>query len=197
MNLIEEKVQSFFSNYPTIDLQENEIVIQFHEAYPDIYYLESGSIEQYDISKNGKKVTLNIYKLKSFFPLLPLLSSKPNTYFFSANEQICSLKKAPRNDVYDFLRDNPDVLLDLTARLYKGMDGLLKRLNIALAGSAEQRVLVELKIIAERFSSNTIEISVSQLADQVGLTRETVSRILSKLEKENVLIHKKGTISLN
>jgi len=71
-----------------------------------------------------------------------------------------------------------------------------------MGGSARSRILFELIVECARFGepqadgSQLIPINESELAKRTGLSRETVSREVTKLKAKHLLIHTGQTISV-
>lgn len=165
-------------------------ILTFANHEPEgVSFLISGLVEQYDITPEGNKLTVNVFKPPAFFPMSWAINKTSNPYFFAALTDI-KIKQADADEMVAFLQANPDVMFDLLSRVYKGTDALLRRLVLAASGIAANRLVFELLIESYRFgvadSDGTVTIKVKQsvLAARSGLARETVSRELHKLEKE-------------
>lgn len=65
---------------------------------------------------------------------------------------------------------------------------LLETINHIIFNKLDQRILLYLKDKSELVSSNLINITHKQIANELGTAREVVSRILKKLEKENLIL---------
>lgn len=199
---IAKKVESFFSDYPIKDFAKGEILIFADENPSHIFYILSGQVKQYDITKTGEEVVVNIFKKPSFMPLISAIGEVENTFFFEAATSIRT-RKAPTKDVISFLKNNPEVTYDLLRRLYSGVNGLLKRNAYLMAGHARSRLAFELLIEAQRFGTNLKEgimiiLSEAELGSRAGLTRETVSRELTAMKKMDILtIGRKGILITN
>lgn len=198
---VSEKIKAFFAKYPAKDFAAGEQIVLGQDANPPVSLVVSGRVSQYDISASGNKIILTLYRPGAFFPLLPVLSGRPNKYFFEALEA-ATVRQAPGSAILEFLRSEPEVMFDLLRRLYSGLDGVLGRMSLLMDGTASSRILFELSIMAERFGSRQndgswlVIITQSQLASQTGLTRETVSRELKKLSESGTVTLGKGTICI-
>jgi len=103
------------------------------------------------------------------------------------HHRLRTLRQAPAKDTVKFLKTNPDVTFDLLSRVYSGTDGLLRRMAHLMGGSAYSRVLFEILIECQRFGKEQskgylIAIHENELARRAGLSRETVSRELHKIQ---------------
>lgn len=121
------------------------------------------------------------------------INNTPNKYFYEAMTDL-NIWRAPKEEVVDFVKTNPDVLFNLMSRVYKGVDGVLTRMTYLMAGNAYARLITELIIHAKRFG--TIDhISEKDLAAQSGMTRETVSREMKTLKNKGLVVFNKNTFT--
>ena len=195
-----EAIAHFYASRPLRTLEAGQLLLVPGDTPPPVTLLESGIVLQYQISDNGTRQVLNFFKQGAFFPANAAINQTPASYYFEALTAI-TYRQAAAPAVDSFLRTHPDVLYDLTSRLYRGMDGLLSKLAHALSESADARILNELSIHAARFGTQTadgiqIPLTGTALAEQTGLTRETVSRELSKLKQAGLVVTSRGTITL-
>lgn len=199
---VANKLEIFFRTYREQVYKKGDIILFTQDQPIPIHYLVSGQVGQYDISETGNKLMVNIYKPGAFFPMSNAVNATPNRFFFEALTDV-QLRKAPADEVVAFLHNNEDVLFDLLQRLYLGMDGLLGRMTYLMSGDANDRLRLELSIACERFGtkqqdgSYLLHITELQLATQTGLARETVSRVLQKLEQDGHIILARKSITVH
>lgn len=196
---VQEKLTQFFNGYHVKTFPEGTILTFANQDPEGVSFLLEGIVEQYDITPEGNKVTVNIFKPSAFFPMSWAINKTPNAYFFAATTEV-KLQIADADATVAFLQANPDVLFDLLSRVYKGTDALLQRLVLA-ARSASERLVWGLLVEAYRFgtqtndATSTVTIKQQDLAARSGLARETVSRELHKLADAGLLtLGKKGIV---
>lgn len=199
-SLAETKLERFFATYKSQRFQKNSLIVEADESPEFIFYIKSGRVRMYDISRSGCKLTLNTLNTGSFFSLAWIFGHQ-NNYYFEAIET-CELIKAPIADIKEFLDKHPDVGQDALKRVTGGFDGLFKRLSTHMGETAEFRIIIELLIDAWRFSheegdTKKVGISINDLTSNTGLARETVSREISKLIDRNLISKKGRTIYIN
>lgn len=189
---IAQKIEAFFSQYKIRRYAKGQVLIHAQDDPSAVYHLVSGRVKQYDISYRGDEVVLNVFSPPAFFPMSFAINKTTNTYFFEADTDV-ELRLAPIEATLEFLKANPDVLYDLLARVYRGLDGLLGRLAHLMAASAKSRVLYELLIEARRFGTPhdgggvAITIHESDIGARSGLARETVNREMQKIKQDGFL----------
>lgn len=199
---VTEKIAALFAESRVYSYGRGDSIVFAHQDPEGVMLLIEGTIEQYDLTPEGNKVVVNIFKPGAFFPMSWAINKTPNVYFFAALTDV-KVKRANPDVVARFLQDNPDVLFDLLSRVYKGTDGLLRRLVLAASGVASSRLILELLIEGHRFGEDTssgrrlIKVKQSSLAARSGLARETISRELHKLAGEGLLTLEKQGVALD
>src|SRR3989338_3510127 len=185
---VASKVEAFFGRFLLKQAGVDEVLIRAGEDPPGIFYLVSGQVKEYDISGQGNEVVVNVYKPPAFFPMSWAINQTPNRYFFETIPP-SSFRQAPAEQTLAFLKANPDVVFDLLSRVYSGTNGLLRRMAHLMGSSARTRLLFEILIECRRFGrqkldgSWAVKIHENELANRAGLSRETVSRELTKIKE--------------
>ena len=195
---ISQKLDNFFKQFKHQVYKKGEILIRVDEDPGGVFYLTKGVVKEYAISKKGEELIINIFKPVSFFPMSWAINRAPNSFYYEALEEI-EIWKAPREEVVEFIKANPDILFNLMSRVFKGTDGILMRMVYLMSGEAYARVITELLIAAKRFGKqqdNTVEIKVSEkeIANQAGMARETVSREIRILKDKGLVIFTKNVL---
>lgn len=199
-DIIDKIIETFPGSSHTY--RKGTVLTQAHKDPRGVMLLLEGVVEEYDITPEGNKMTLNVFKPHAFFPMSWAINKTPNEYFFAAMSDV-TIRYAPPEVVVAFLYDNPEVAFDLLSRVYRGTDALLKRLSLASAGVASHRLIFELLVEAYRFGTDApnnkkhIKVRQSTLAARSGLARETVSRELHKMAVDRLLTMTKGGLVLD
>lgn len=184
---ISQKLAEFFAAYPLRTFDRRELLVQAESVPANVFYITEGRVSQYDITTTGNEIVVNVFKPGAFFPMSSAINNQPNHYFFEASAKT-TVHIVPASDAVQFLKDNPDVLFDLLARVYRGTDGILRRMAHLMGGSAKSRLIFELLNAAYRFGepqpdgSILIRLKESDLGRHSGLARETVNRNIQKLK---------------
>ncbi|HSX34444.1 MAG TPA: Crp/Fnr family transcriptional regulator [Candidatus Saccharimonadales bacterium] len=184
---IASKTAHFFTDYPLRTFDKRQLLIRAESQVEYVFYIVEGRVSQYDITPAGNEVVVNVFKPGAFFPMSSAINATPNHYFFEASTNT-TVHAVPVADAVQFLKDNPDILFDLLARVYRGVDGILRRMAHLMGGDAKTRLSFELLNAAYRFGeqqqdgSILIVLSEGELAKHSGLARETVSRLMQGLK---------------
>jgi CRP-like cAMP-binding protein len=170
-----KKLDKLFSKRRSF--KKGEILLRPGEKISKVYYLEKGAVRQCTRSPSGKEVTIHVFRPGSYFPLAVLLAGVSNRFFFEANTQTV-VKIAKAKEAVEFVKNDPSELLDLTKRLSKAVDGLSLRIETQLTKKSHDRIDLILSYFESRGPAR--QLTHKRIASWVGVSRETVSRYLSK-----------------
>jgi len=194
-----EILEQFFAKFNSVHFyKKGEIILRADENPPGVFFLKKGFIRLYSISPEGQEITFNVFKPDSFFSMMWAIGGSANAYFFEAMTAV-EVWRAPKNKFLEFIKKEPEVLFDLTRRVLLGLNGLLTEIEYLLFGNANNKVASILFILAKRFGQKknngdiTVQLPLTHknIASLVGLTRETASLEIKKLENEKIITHRK------
>jgi CRP-like cAMP-binding protein len=190
---VANKVERFFGQYKLRTYPRGQVLILNGDNTNFIFHLVEGKVKMYDITYKGDQIVLHVYKPPAFFPMTMAINKSPNPFMYEAETAI-QVHRAPAGEVIEFLHDNPDVMYELLARVYRRVEGLTGRIVQLMSGTAQSRLLFELLLDARRFGVNdtdgpgcSLSITERELGARAGLSRETVSREITKLKQNNLI----------
>lgn len=201
MDTTNKIIENFFSQAKSFDYRKSEIILRAGDNPQGVFYLKKGFVRLYTVFEDGKELTLHIFKPGSFFPMMWAIADITNGYYYEAMTDI-SVKRQGKEKVLNFLLENRDVLFDLTRRILIGLNGILTNIEYLLSGSAEHRVISALIICAKRFGESLkrgqvkikLPLTHQDIANLSGITRETTSIVMSRLEKKKIVNYDKRLI---
>lgn len=189
---IEQQVENFFANYRPKRFSKGEIIVFPGETPTGIFLLSSGTVRQYDISKRGVDLVVNIFTPLALFPMSSALNTYPNRYFFNAATPV-TVHEAPVDELREFVKQNNDVAIELLARAHRRLDVIMRRQTLMMSSDASSRLAYEILLSCRNFGERqtdgtyTIRLNETELATRVGLARETVSRQMHELKSKNIV----------
>jgi CRP-like cAMP-binding protein len=192
-----EELDQFFSQYPLKQYPKGQMLIYADEDPSGIFYLVSGKVRKYDVNNRGDEVVLNTFQPSVFFPMTWILNKTPNRYFFEATTPIVT-RYAPASEVERYLATHPAVVYSLLKQVYSGLEDTQRRVVHLMKSDTRCRLLFELLIESRRSGelqqdgSCVISISMNELSQRAGLSRERISRELSKLIQQDGLLTRRG-----
>lgn len=193
MGTPQKKLLTFFSKQRVQTYKKRQVILRPDERPRGVYFLFQGYIKDTATSANGEDLTLFIFKPDDVFPHGWIFNNKQPKHAFIAITD-CKVYCAEKDTFLRFLGKNPDVLLLLTQKLTVRLGGVLDRLEYMAFGNAFQKVASIIIILGERFGEDIPEgvkilfpLSQRDIAELVGITRETASIEMKKLEDQGIL----------
>lgn len=158
-----------------------------------LFFINEGKIKLYKYNKDGKEQILHILTNGDFFGELDLIKS--STYKFNAkamdNAKICTLKKS---EVKNIIMKKPEIaikLLESVGERLAAIENLAQNLSTNDVDARIAYLLINLmdKYSEEEDGKKLIKLPLSRedMANYIGVTRETISRKLKKLEEEELI----------
>lgn len=203
MDLLKAKatLEEFFSDYPERTYAKGQILVFAGENSKDVFYLRRGRIKKYSVNYKGDEIILNIFRPSSFVPIAEAIDQRlVNRYYYAAETDVV-VQKAPNAKVVTMLEENPEVMMALLRRVYRGLDEFLGRAVSLMAANALSRVAYEIYVEAKRYgiveSDGKLFLDVTErgIAARTGLSRETVNREIRKLKDlKAVEVERRGIV---
>ena len=189
--------QDFFEKKGLIcDYREGDVLVDCGTVPTHVFLLVSGYVKASVMTPRGNEHVLIFYKPGEIFPARWAFTQIKGNAFYTAITPVL-VRKVPKPIFTEYLLNNPQELLQAVEYTTRIMDVFVNRVNDMAHLTAYLKVIGRLLSLADRFGKVDvkgkgilIEIPITRgdLASSVAMTRETVSREISKLEKAD-LIH--------
>jgi CRP-like cAMP-binding protein len=160
-----------------------------------LFVVRSGLLRLVRLEPSGKRVLVGLTNSSQVLGLTEVITGA--AYHVSAEPmQVCELEYVPRGDFMRFLLDWPAVAVDLLIHLSEELETVLATLSQTTAGSAPParrilRTLHQVGCACGEVTSEGIELrvplTVQDLADHVGLSRQWTSQLLQKMMSEGLV----------
>ncbi|TSC63831.1 MAG: CRP/FNR family transcriptional regulator, anaerobic regulatory protein [Microgenomates group bacterium Gr01-1014_93] len=191
-------LEDFFSKFRLLHYKKHEVIIRPGDDPPGVFFLSRGYVKVYTLSESGQELDLIIFKPGDFFPVIWAFNEVTLSQYCESMTPV-EIYRTSKAEFMAFLKSNPDVLVDVTSKILIRLRGLLERMEYMVFGNAYQKVASILVICAERFGlvkNHGIIIRVplthKDVANLIGLTRETTSVELKRLERSGIITKKSG-----
>jgi CRP/FNR family transcriptional regulator len=191
-----KKVLEFFAKYRPLYYKKGETILRAFDDPRGVNYIVRGYVKLYFLNQDGQEFTFNIFKPGSYFPIIWAMGGRDNYYYYEAMTPT-EIRRAPKEAILKFIQEDPTILYELTKRLISGLEGLLIRMEHVLYGDANQKIKSTLYLLAKRFGTKNggnrkytridLPITHQGIASLVGLSRETTSLEMKKLEREGII----------
>ncbi|GAB4268137.1 Crp/Fnr family transcriptional regulator [Thermincola ferriacetica] len=173
--------------------KKNMIIFMEGEPGEALFFIISGKVKVYKLAEDGREQILHILKEGDVFAEVVFIDkgNYPATAQVLEDSQIGLI----RNDDFERLvRENPDIALSLLRVMtYRLRQAQIQIRDIALRDTYG-RVASMLLMLAKEHGLTCAEgikidlfLSRQELANLIGTTRETVTRVLSDFNKSNII----------
>jgi CRP/FNR family cyclic AMP-dependent transcriptional regulator len=192
---------SLFSSLRTEDLyqvrekfviksfKKNEIILHEEHTSEYMYIILDGEAKVVNTTERGKEILITVHQSGDFFGELSLIDGKttPATVIAMKDSVTAFISK---KDFYALLFSQNQVLENMLQHLCSRIRESLKKIQILNFNNAAQRIKMLFLMLSETYGEKTEEGTIlkiklihQDIADMIGLTRETVTRILDKWQR--------------
>ncbi|BCS54992.1 Crp/Fnr family transcriptional regulator [Geobacter sp. SVR] len=169
--------------------KKNSIILMEDDSKNYMYVIFSGKIKVVRVNPDGKEQILVIRKRGDFFGEMTLLDGKAQPATIVAMED-ATVGLISKSDFEQFFMKDENVLKQIIALLCERLRESWMLLRVLSLSDAETRVRAVLAHISSVYGVKDLrgiiipfKLTHKEIADHAALTRETVSRLLSRLSQ--------------
>ena len=201
-DLPKKRLLTALKNCQCLRLPEKKEVYRRGESGEEMCIVLSGGVKVGTQSEDGKEIIFDLLSEGDFFGELSLLDGRPRTATVTTLVPSV-LVVLERKFFMPFLEDNPITairLLHLLACRLRAMDTFLEEVLFLDSETRLAKRVIALENIYGKMVGNTthIELKVSQqdIANLVGITRESVNKLLKKWERAEIISLQHGHLTI-
>lgn len=197
-----EALVSLFHTGTKLTYKKGEFIIRPGESPSSIFYVESGLVKAFNISKYGEENLLIIRKEHEIFPLIWAITGQERDINYQAISPTVIWRLHPKKYL-NFLHSHPDALppiLDMVTEMYRLHSERLLNLEYR---TVRERLISFLITMADRFGRKhdegtliDVPLRHQDIASSINSSRETASRELAALERKGLIKNKQSLIVL-
>ena len=154
-----------------------------------MYVIREGRVKVTKASDDGREKLLSFVEVGGFFGDMALFDQEPRSASVKTLED-CRVLALSRRDVLDILRRSPDFALAVINALI----GRLRETDEQASSLSFQRVKARTQGLLDRIAKPepdgrrvTPALTHQQIADMIGTSRETVTRVVKQLKQDDWL----------
>lgn len=196
--------KQFVAAYPTRTFNKGESILLKGDLPKTVYLIEQGMVKTYTISGSGEERLVLIYGKNEDFPIGYAFGLTDAAHYFYDAYTKCTLRLIPRDAYLKYLHANPEAMYKRHVRVIALLLTTLSRIDALEQSNAGDKVARTLLSMAEQLgvmlrpTSSHLRINVTQqeIADSLGITRETASIALKKLELKKLISYSRKNYTL-
>ncbi len=197
-----QQLVSFFHKGTQLSYKKNESIIRAGDDPQGIYYITSGFVKAYSITKYGEENVLIIRQHDDIFPLIWAFTGLHRDVTYEAMSDT-TLWRVARSELLSYLKTNEHVvaaILDMAVEAYRLHS---ERVNNLEYRTVRERIASFLLTHADRFGvqgkhgiSIKAPIRRQDIAASINASRETTSRELTLLARHGYILLDGGEIEI-
>ena len=177
---------SFLSAHTTVQTLNKGTVLLREDAYVKFVPLViSGLVKVYKEDENGSEVLLYYIKPGETCIVSVISVEKNNPAMVKGVvEEDATILLIPAQKLYDLRKNYPEWNLFIYNAFNEKFEEVVDMVRVLTFSNKEKRLLDYLNQLALVTGKNTLNKSHNEIANELGSSREVISRLLKKLEKE-------------
>lgn len=188
---VKKQIENFFGKFQENKYKKGEIIMEAGKKSAGVLWIKKGLVRLYMVTESGKESTLPLFNDIFFMSLSTALNRGENNFYAEALSD-CEVKIAPIAEVKDWLEKENCV--EIMRATLKRLTELAETTSRLTAGNAYAKVASLIVNFADDFGEK-VENGVKVkhriphrlIASITGLTRETVTLQMLKMEKEGLI----------
>ncbi|HET6304110.1 MAG TPA: Crp/Fnr family transcriptional regulator [Myxococcota bacterium] len=190
-NVSDEDLEQVASHLIERRFPRNTTIVEEGLAGDYMYVIREGRVKVTKLSEDGREKILEFLDAGSFFGEMALLDRAPRIASVKTLKPV-KLLALSRTDFLNLLRKSPDLSLSVIQELCKR----LRTVDDQASALSFQRVKDRTKGLLQRLARDPHEeggrvtppLTHQQMADMIGTSRETVTRVVKDLKQEGWLL---------
>ncbi len=172
--------------------RRNQVIFMEEETGNYMYLVLSGKVKVAKTSSSGKETLLAIHKTGDFFGEMSLLDGQTAPATVSAMED-AKIISVSGTDFHKYLMNNEKVLLQIIQVLCSRLRQVWQTQSLS-SSKADARIRMGIYQLAKKHGVQDahgtiidLKITHQELAEMVGTSRETVTRVIAQLREKGII----------
>lgn len=191
--------EKFLNQYHTRKFSKGELILVQGEVPPCAYVIKKGIVKTYNLTSDGDEKPI-MYDVKhEILPIGWVFHKLRHSMFFYEAFTDVEMYCVQRDEYLKFLKHNPEIMFDSHSSLVGTYVNHQIRINALEQSKAASKVLNTMHFLCLRFGrdikDNMVKIDLpmtqQELANFMGLTRETTGIELKKLQRKGILTYRR------
>ena len=181
------------------DYETNSNILIEGDIGDSIFFLLEGEVKVVMYNEFGKEIILTALKSINFFGEIGMLDKNERTATIIATTR-CKVVEIAKNEFINFIKNENETFFLLMLEMAKRLREANRKIYILSLNKAKEKLKCYLRdrAIENIQSLDRIKLqSHSEIAKELSLTRETVTKMLGKFKEQGIISEAKGYVSIN
>lgn len=196
--------QKFMARYPLRVCRKGETILLKDDTPPGMFVIESGLVKVYTITNGGDERLITLAGDEENFPVGYALGLVDRAQFFYEAFSVCRIRIVPSADYLEYVLSSKAISRQHMERITKLLLSTQARINALEQPRAGDKIAETLLYLAGQFGTAIraptkqlrIRMTQQEIANSLGLSRETANIELKKLEVKKLITHSRESYIL-
>lgn len=189
-SLTDEELHKITDRLVVKKFRKNEIILQVEDTNKYMYIILNGKTKVIQTTEDGKEILLAMHQSGEFFGEMSLIDGKtsPATVIATEDSTVAVISK---EDFYSLVKTQKKVLDNLLLILCSRYRESWEKIQMLNLKNASQRIKILFLMLSDKYGEKTTEgvtlnvkLTHQEIADMAGMARETVTRVIDRLQKD-------------
>lgn len=189
--------RQFIAQYPAQSYKKGETILLKGDKPRGMYIVESGLVKVYTITNSGDERLVTIAREEEEFPVGLSVGLIDRAQYFYEAFTACRLRIISPQEFLDYTLSDREVMKRRITRLVGLLLATHARVNALEQSRASDKIAETLFYMASQFGTTVraptarlkLNVTQQEIANSLGLTRETTNIELKKLELNHIISH--------
>ena len=170
--------------------KKHEVILFEEDTTEYMYIILNGKTKVIQTTEDGKEILLAMHHSGEFFGEMSLLDGKTSPATVVAMED-SSVAIISRQEFYSLIRAQKRILDNLLLILCSRLRDSWEKIQLLNLKNASQRIKILFLMLSDKYGEKTAEgvtlnirLTHQEIAEMTGMTRETVTRMIDKWQKD-------------
>jgi CRP/FNR family transcriptional regulator len=198
-SLTDEELRQISDMLVVRRFKKNEIILQEEDTNEYMYVILNGKVKVVQTTEDGKEILLALHQSGDFFGEMSLIDGKTSPANVIATED-STAAIISKKDFNSLIRTQKKVLDNLLLILCSRHRESWDKIQMLNYKNASHRMKILFLMLSDKYGEKTAEgvtinmkLTHQEIAEMTGMTRETVTRVLDRWQREgeiNILKNK-------
>ena len=201
-DVISRKFEAFLVKYPLKKYKKGQVILETGRRVEAIYWAKSGYAWAYDLDDMDREIGIQIFRPLEFLSILSVKTGEENRHNIESLTPM-EVWIIPKNDFEKFLKNNEDVAKMIDLAVAEKFLSLTDYMSQLVSGDDYKKVAGYLYNLVREFGVKRggkinikFKITHRLIASMTGLTRETVTLQMLKMEKNRLIDNEKRQVTI-
>lgn len=196
------KIKKYFSQFPVKKLAKGEFLIKPGDNFENIYFNKSGYGRIFTKTNKGENV-INLFRPAFVFSMIHFLTEQKNDFYIQAISP-AQVYVAPYSEFKKLIKDNNETYSEIMDYFFRSLLNYFVNQGNISNGTAQNKIASVMAQLTQDYGDvkngkMVVNFPATHriIATLVGLTRETTSVQMSKLQKLGIVSSKRNQFVVN